>query len=470
MESIRRRAALRIPAKASLWYVASSAIARAIGALGTPIFTRLLTPEEYGLYPLYVTWLGVFTVLVTLELTGAVMYRGLQKFSEDSEHFVSEALGLILTFSVIFGLIYAVFSRFFNNLTGLSAPTMVLMLVQIAASAVISLYTAKARFEYRYKAVALLNILSAVMIPAVSAVLITSVGIRAEARVVGASLSLAVIALPILIIILRDSRGLYSFETWRYLLGRSLPLLPHYFAMTMILKVGEIGISRLYGTTALGKFSVALSVGMALTVVTGGIQSALAPWIIRRMRCHELARIREVVLILTKLVAISCLGLLAIAPEAIALFAAPSYRTALPAVYPLALSVIPTFLSSALMSGGIYFERSGLSAVPSLIAASLSTILTLTVLPFVDYRYVGVFVLAAYTLLATLNTLVFTKLAHEPPIFIAKTALVFLATIGYATLLFATRNMLFARLLLALPLLSPIVKVSREAWESVKEK
>jgi O-antigen/teichoic acid export membrane protein len=445
-------------------------MARAIGALGTPIFTRLLTPEEYGLYPLYVTWLGVFTVFVTLELTGAVMYRGLQRYGEDSDRFVGEALGLILTLSGFFGLIYVVFSRFINGLTGLDSPITVLMLLEILASAIISLYTAKARFEYRYKTVALFNVLSAVMMPTVSVLLILAVGVRAEARILGASLSLTVIALPILVVIARRSQRLYSFDTWRYLLGRGLPLLPHYFAMTMILKVGEIAISRHYGTAELGKFSVALSVGMALTVVTGGIQSALSPWIIRRMRCRELARIRELTLLLTKLVALACLGLLAVAPEAIALFSAPSYRSVLPAVYPLALCVIPTFLSSTLMSGGIYFERSGLSSLPSVTAAILSAALSLFVLPLVDYRYLSVFVLISYTLLAVMNTVIFTRLAHEPPLFISKTALVFLATIGYAALLFATRDMLFARLLLALPLVPLLFRVAGEAWESVKEK
>ena len=468
MENAKGRIALRVPAKASLWYVASSAVARAIGALGTPIFTRLLTPEEYGLYPLYNTWLGVLTVIITLELTGTVMYRGLQRHREDTDSFIGAVLGLILTLSVIFLVIYALLGGFINRLTGLGTPEMLLMLVQIVSTSVISLYTARARFEYRYKAVAFLNLLTAVASPMLAVLFIAS-GIRAESRIIGSALALALTALPILIVTVRHCGALYSRNTWRYLLGKSLPLMPHYFAMTMILKVGEIAVSRIHGQEALGRFSVAMSVGMSLTVVTGGVMSALSPWMLRRVGGGDIGRIRELLFLLTELISLSCLGLFAIAPEALALLASPAYRSALPAVYPLALSVIPTFLSGALMSGAAYFERSGISALPAVCAACLSAILSLLLLPFVDYRYLSLTVLACYTLLAALNVLTFTKMAGSAPIYVRKTLLVFLGTCGYAALLFAIRDVMLSRLILAVPLVPVVFKVGTRAIKEMRE-
>ena len=89
LENIKKMLSVRVPAKASAWYIGSSVLAKGISALVTPIFTRLLTPEEYGLYPLYLSWLSVFTILLSLELTGGVMYRGLQKFGNDKDEFTS---------------------------------------------------------------------------------------------------------------------------------------------------------------------------------------------------------------------------------------------------------------------------------------------------------------------------------------------------------------------------------------------
>ena len=469
LENVKRRAILKVPAKASMWYVASSAVARAIGALGTPIFTRLLTPEEYGVYPLYNTWLGVISVLVTLELTGAVIYRGLQRYSDDANSFIGAVLGLIFAVFGAFCVIYAIFARAFNGLTGLSTSVVLLMLLQIISSSVISLYTAKARFEYKYKTVAALNVITSFAMPALAIMLIRSTDIRAEARIIASSLTLAAIALAIFLKLLNSSGIIYSKDTWLYLLKQSLPLLPHYFAMTMILKSGEIAISRIHGAETLGKFSVSLSLGMALTIVTGGVMSALSPWMLRRVQNNEMERIRDLLLLLTKLISLACLGLLAIAPEALSILASRSYRSALPAVYPISLSVIPSFISGALMSGSLYFDKSTLASLPAIGAACISGALSFLLLPIIDYRYFAVFLLASYTILAALNIVTFSKMAKSTPIHTRKTLIIFLATCGYAALLFALRGVIVSRFILALPLVPIIFNVAIKAFREIKE-
>lgn len=469
MENAKKRTVLKIPAKASAWYVASSAVSRAIGALATPIFTRLLTPEEYGIYPLYNTWLGVISVVVTLELTGAAFYRGLQKHEDEPERFISSTLGLIFTLALAFGTIYAIFYRTINGIIGLSTPMVSLMLTQILASAILSLYTAKARFEYKYKTVAAINILTSIGSPLLAVFLISKAGVGGEARIIASSLVLALISIPIAFKILSASGAVFSPTTWKYLLRHAVPMLPHYLSTSLILKVGEIGINRIYGKEALGKFSVALSVGMSMTVVTGGLLSALSPWIIRRVKDGSYEKVRELLLVLTKLIALSSLWLLAFAPEVMAILASASYGTALPAVYPIALSLIPTFLSGAIVSGSVYFEKSRLTALPSVIAATLSVLLTVIVLPIADYRYVSLFLLASYTVLAALNTLIFKRMANESPINVRGTLFVFLGACAYGALLFIFRGALLSRFFFTLPLALPLLSVCREALRLIKE-
>ena len=89
MQRAQRKSGLRLPARASLWYVLSSAAARGVSMLGTPIFTRLLSPEEYGLYPLFNLWLGLFFAFATLELTGSALYRALQRFEGERAQVLS---------------------------------------------------------------------------------------------------------------------------------------------------------------------------------------------------------------------------------------------------------------------------------------------------------------------------------------------------------------------------------------------
>ena len=469
MENIKRSINLKVPAKASVWYIASGAIARGIGALSTPIFTRLLTPSEYGLYPLYNTWLGVLSVLVTLELTGSAIYRGFQKYSDNKEAFTSSALGLIGAVFVGFCTLYFAFYSLLGRITGLSAGITIFMFAQIFGTAVISLYLAKARYEYKYKAVAVLNIITAILIPFSAVMLILLFNVKAEARIYASSLITLLIAIPLAVAIIRRSDKLYSGEIWRYLIRRSIPLLPHYFATALILKAGEISIGRAHGTVALGQYSIATSVGMILTVVTVGLSSALSPWITRKIRDGNIDKMRDFLFSLTKALSLLSLGILAIAPEILSFLAADGFREALPSVYPLEIGVILSFLSGAVMSGCAYYEKGSLASLPSIAAALVSALLSLFVLPRVDYRFAGVFALASYLVLFICTSLVFKRLSGEYPINLKRCFATLLLTVGYAMLLFIFRGVIISRIFLSLPLIPLLILSARDILKMIRE-
>ena len=79
----RNRAIIHPEINASFWYAASNALARGCTLIATPVFTRLLSPEEYAIYPLYVSYMGIFTVLATFEIPGVITYGGLSKFGKN---------------------------------------------------------------------------------------------------------------------------------------------------------------------------------------------------------------------------------------------------------------------------------------------------------------------------------------------------------------------------------------------------
>lgn len=469
MEGIKKYASLKLPAKASIWYIGSSGVARAIGALSTPIFTRLLSPEEYGLYPLYTSWLGVFSVLVTLELTGSVIYRGYQRYEENKDDFTTSTLGLLGAIFVGFCALYFAFYGLIGKFVGLSLSLSIFMFAEIFAAAVISLYLTKARFEYKYKAVSLMNILSAVLIPFSAILLILLTQIRAEARIYASAILTVSIAVPIIILIIRKSDRLYSRDKWLYLLGRALPLLPHYFATALILKASEISIGRTHGTAALGQYSIAMSVGMILTIVTGGLLSALSPWIMRKIREGGIDRIREFLLLATRALSLIALLILAAAPEILTFLAADGFRSALPSVYPLEIAVIFSFLSGAIISACAYYEKGALTSISSIVTATVSVILAFLVLPRVDYRFAGIFALVSYLAMTLLSSLIFKRLSGEYPISIRKTAVTFLLTAAYSIILFAFRGVIISRIFLALPILALLLLSAKEIYLTVRE-
>ncbi len=58
--------------KAGMWYVVSSVMVKAVSVITTPIFTRILTTDEYGYVSTFATWYSLLLVICSLNLTYSI--------------------------------------------------------------------------------------------------------------------------------------------------------------------------------------------------------------------------------------------------------------------------------------------------------------------------------------------------------------------------------------------------------------
>ena len=470
MELAKKRHILNKPARATVWYISAAALARGVGVLGTPVFTRLLSPSEYGIFPLYNTWMALFTVITTLGITGGIALAGLSHFRDRREDYISASTGLLAALLLFFTLVYLIASPVINALTGLSTPLTLVMLIQIFALGITNLYYDGEKYLYRYAHASLLTVFSSLLSPILSVYIITYTDLRGEGRILGAMLAALISAIPIFAAILRQSSRLLDTEIWKYIIKRAAPLLPHYLSCAVILRVGEATVGRVFGTVALGKYSVALSLGLSLSVVTGGLISAVGPWVLRKLKQNNVASIKEILLVITRSLALFSLLVLSFAPEAMKILTPPEYHDCLIAVYPLSLSMIPSFLSSVLTQGEMYYSRSVIMNLPTVTAAGVSTLLSLILLPRLDYRFVALFVLLSYVTMLIINVFIFKRIAGEIPICIESTALIFALAMLYGSILAASGGNFALRVILAIPLIPLLLIEGKRAYSLVREK
>lgn len=64
---------MSVPVKAAFWFTVCNFLQRGISMITTPIFTRMLSTDEYGLYSTYLSWETVLAMVVTLSLYKAMM-------------------------------------------------------------------------------------------------------------------------------------------------------------------------------------------------------------------------------------------------------------------------------------------------------------------------------------------------------------------------------------------------------------
>lgn len=362
-----------------MWYTATSALERGVNFIFTPIFTRALTPEEYGLYPLYVSFMSLFTIVITLELGGNVVYRGLAKYKGRECEFISCALGIISLFTLLSLVALALYGDAISVFTGLSREILLFLILQVFFNGILNLHLAKSRYAYEYKGVSAINSALAILSPTLSFLLIKFTRVRATARIIAPLIVTAIIAMPLVITMLRRGKRIFSREIWWYILKLDLPLLPHFISTAIIAQSGKIIVGRYFGEGALAKYSIVFSMGFVFSLITVGINSALAPWINRKLASGEGERIAVAVEPAFTLFALLTLCGLCFSPEGLAFLAPREYGSALGAIYPLSISVLIGFLSTITNAVLLFHERSYLISTASVIAAAVNLTLGLTV-------------------------------------------------------------------------------------------
>ena len=68
--------------KVSTSYAVCSILQKCLSFITLPLFTRLLTTEQYGQYTIYSSWSGILMIFLTLNLAYGSFQTAMVKFEE----------------------------------------------------------------------------------------------------------------------------------------------------------------------------------------------------------------------------------------------------------------------------------------------------------------------------------------------------------------------------------------------------
>ena len=68
IERIKKYKNAPVAVKASVAYTVCNIIQKSLSFITVPLFTRLLTTDEYGQFSVYTSWQGILAIFITLNL------------------------------------------------------------------------------------------------------------------------------------------------------------------------------------------------------------------------------------------------------------------------------------------------------------------------------------------------------------------------------------------------------------------
>lgn len=383
---------MSIVLRATFWFTVCSVLQKSISMITTPIFTRLMSTDEYGLYSTYLSWLNIFTVCVTLRLEAGVFNKGMSKFKDDRDGYTSAMQGLTTCITTVALIVYICFYKYFDNLVELPNYLMIAMFIEMYCVPSYNYWIRRMRYDFKYRNVVAvtLGLTLSNAVVGVIAVLLTH-GNKGVARVFSIVFVQAIFGLSLYIYNLKRNSRIINFEYWKYALKFNIPLLPHYFSLYILQQSDRIMIQKFCGYTSVAMYSVVYNFSMVLNTIIDSLNNAVIPWLYRELESKNFDNIKKKVNILTLLVSGILFLFILFAPEVMMILAPSSYYEAVYIIPPISGSLLFIFLYMLIGNVEFYYDYNKITMFVSIFGALLNIVLN-----WIFIRIYG-FIAAGYT-------------------------------------------------------------------------
>ena len=376
---------MSVTTKASLWYTVCNVISKGLALLTTPIFTRMLSEEEYGTFALFQSWYAILIIFTSFNLFLAGYTKGLLLYKGNEDEFTASSLMQTTCLTLSGALIYFIGIKWWTLLFDLPPHLMAAMFIELLFMPGLEFWAAQKRFEYQYKQFVLVTLSMSMLsiISGVIAVLLSKY--KLEARVYTDVGSKIVFAGILYLILLYRGKHYFHKDYWLYNFRFNLPLIPHYLSNYALNQLDRLMIGKMAGKAEVGFYSVAYSVSMMMNLVTTAINNALTPFIYQSLNYNTVEKIKKKTVIIFYIVAGMCIFSMAFAPEVVLIFGTVEY----------------------------YYQKTGWIAIATTVSAGLNAVLNFIFIKLFGYYAAGYTTLVCYICLAFSHYFFYKKVIRE---------------------------------------------------------
>lgn len=347
---------LRSVLRDSAIYGVASILSKGIAIFLLPIYTKVLSPTDFGAYDLLVTLVALANLIVALEIS-----QGLARCRadvEDDDSRVSLASTAFWFTGLMFGIACGATLLFSSQLTIFVLGDIAYLtafqlgVCFIAVNGLYYLLLNQFRWELRSRAYAAVNFGYAMLTLLFAIIFCLILKMSLEGILLGQLLAATVCSLASYILLRKSFRIDFDVASLKQMLKFSLPLVPSGLAIFTSLYVSRFALNHFCTMEDVGVFGLASRVAGLATLLILGVQASLTPLVYQHFREAETpSHISRLFSWFVALALVACLSLALFAEPLIGLFSTQAYAAAAPLV---------AFLAPAMLLSQIYIFAPGI--------------------------------------------------------------------------------------------------------------
>lgn len=378
--------------KSGVWYTISSFLLRGMSFLTTPLFTRLLSQEEYGQFNNYISWQGILLIITTFNVKASLISARYDYERLFDQYIYSVQMLSTASVLVWMGMLN-LFSKWAESFFGIGRFWLNLMLVYLIFETSLELFQDQQRFLYKYKLQVCFSLLTALLSVGLSLFLVVTMDNKLYGRIWGNVLPTIAIGLGLYIYFAYKGKRV-DFGCWKYAIKICLPYIPHLLSLNILSSMDRIMITKYCGSVDTALYSLAYNCGFIASILATSMNTAYGPWLAEQLYDGDTDNVRRFSRPYIGAFCCCMIGFMAIAPEVLLVLGGKKYLSAMYVMPPVAMGCASQFLYTMFVNVEQIRKKTVGMAFASASAAVLNYVLNMIFIP--RYGYVA----AAYTTLA----------------------------------------------------------------------
>lgn len=388
--------------KAGFGYVIGNYLLKGLVFLTIPIFSRLLSPSDYGIYNTFVAYESMGTILLSLAIHSsyknakykyAIKTNGTTLF----DHYVSTTMIFLIISALVWVLAIFFLSNPLSNILGLDEICLFFLVPYCLGCAIITCFNSYMGLQYKFK-----NYLIVASINALTSVVLSIILIKTMyssqpymGRIIGTTLPIAVIGVIIVVYFIKQASPQKYADFLGWGVKYSFPIVPHGLSQIVLSQFDRVMIFKMIGMAEAGIYSFCYNIYTIFFVTINSLDSVWGPWFYEKMYENNLDQIKQKSTMYIILMSLFASLLTLVSPELVIILAPNTYYEAIYCVIPVVGAGFFVFLYNIPASVEYFHEKTKYIAAGTMSAAVINILLNLYFIPTFGY------VAAAYTTFAT---------------------------------------------------------------------
>lgn len=242
----------------SIIYVFGSFLTSGLAFITTPIFTRLLTPEDYGITSVFATWVSVFTVFIGVQSASTIATAHIHFEKKEFNQYLSSILFLsTISFAIVGGVCF-IFKYQIVSLLNLSIGLLIILILQSFLGYVQQFYNAYLIQTKKPLQSLILSVSYSFLTIGLSLFLIFSMNTdKYYGKILGNAVVACLFGLCLYFVIMVKGKKIVSIKYWKYCLPLALPIILHQLSGLVLGQSDRVMLQNLSGNFEAGIYSFA---------------------------------------------------------------------------------------------------------------------------------------------------------------------------------------------------------------------